>query len=72
VRRWSGVKIMKASALLGLVGVAPLLLYLLLGPKDGNPIGLGLLAFFTLPLAIVGLAVGAVSAVVQRLHARKD
>jgi hypothetical protein len=72
VRRWRGVRIMKASLLLGCVGVAPLLLYLLLGPKDGNPIGLGPLAFFTLPVAIVGLVVGAVSALVQHLHPPKD
>jgi hypothetical protein len=66
VTRWPGVTIMKASALLGLAGIAPLLLYVLLGPKDGNPIGLGLLAFVTLPAATIGLAVGAVAALVER------
>jgi hypothetical protein len=70
VRRWGGVKLMKASALLGVAGSAPLLLYVLLGPKDGNPIGLGLLAVFTLPVAVVGLAVGAVAAVVQHRRSR--
>lgn len=68
--RRSGFKIMKASAVLGLVGVGPILLYALLGPKDGNPIGLGLLAFFTAPVATVGLVVGAITALVQSLTSR--
>jgi hypothetical protein len=70
VTRWGGVEIMKASALLGVAGSAPLFLYIWLGPKDGNPIGLGLLAVFTLPVAVVGLAAGAVAALVQRWRPR--
>lgn len=41
--RWSGPWFLKAGALVALAGAAPLLLYILLGPADGNPIGLGLL-----------------------------
>lgn len=71
-RRGSGLRIMKASAALGAAGVAPLLLYIALGPQDGNPIGLGLLAVAAVPLAGAGLAVGAVTALVQRFKPRGD
>jgi hypothetical protein len=70
IERFAGAKIVKASALLGLAGLAPLLLYALLGPADGNPIGLGLLAAATTPIALVGMAVGAVKWLVERLAKR--
>jgi hypothetical protein len=70
IDRWSGAKIVKASAAFGLAGVAPLLLYVLLGPADGNPIGLGLLAVATTPFAAVGMAVGGVKWLVERLGRR--
>ncbi|MGE0407357.1 MAG: hypothetical protein AB7O65_13760 [Candidatus Korobacteraceae bacterium] len=54
----SGRTIIILSLLVGAVGVAPLLLYIAFGPKDGNPIGLGLLAMLALPLAGVGLVAG--------------
>ena len=38
------------------------------GPEDGNPIGLGLLAFATSPFAAVGVAVGAIKMLVERFH----
>ena len=37
------------------LGVGPLLLYILFGPADGNPIGLGLLAVVAVPVGL-GLA----------------
>ena len=44
------------------LSVAPLLLYVLFGPKDGNPIGLGLLMVVGVPVgvavSVVGLVVG--------------
>jgi len=70
VRRWSGQRIMAVSTGVGLVGVLPLLLYIAIGPADGNPIGLGLLAMAAIPLAGVGIAVGAVRLLVQ-LFARR-
>jgi hypothetical protein len=36
----------------------PLLAYVALGPEDGNPIGLGLLAVVTVPIATIGVLVG--------------
>jgi hypothetical protein len=48
---WIGVAVAVAS-------VAPLLLYVVFGPKDGNPIGLGLLFFFGTPVGVVLTLVG--------------
>ncbi|NGY05200.1 hypothetical protein [Solimonas terrae] len=36
---------MKIGAVIAALGTAPLLLYIIFGPSDGNPIGLGLLAW---------------------------
>jgi len=48
---WAGLIFMGLS-------VAPLFLYVIFGPKDGNPIGLGLLFFFGVPLGVVIFIVG--------------
>lgn len=62
-----GWRILIASLLVGVAGVAPLLLYVLFGPADGNPIGLGLLAVLTVPISVGGLVFGAIVLVVQYL-----
>jgi hypothetical protein len=53
-----------------LVGVAPLLLYVAIGPADGNPVGLGLLAMLALALGAIGLLLGALLSLVQLLLRR--
>lgn len=59
--------------LLGLC-VAPIMLYSAFGPADGNPIGLGLLAFFGWPvfsgLAGVGAILWVAGAVRERRRSR--
>jgi len=50
---WVGLFIVGAS-------LAPLLLYIVFGPKDGNPIGLGLLMTFGLPVGLIFLVIGLV------------
>ncbi len=54
-----GAKLLLAGIAVLVVGVGPLLLYAVFGPADGNPIGLGLLAFVAMPvgglLGLVGL-----------------
>jgi hypothetical protein len=70
LRRFSGRKIIRGSIILALAGVMPLLLYIWLGPRDGNPIGLGLLAMVTLPVAAFGLLVGLVKLLVESLQRR--
>ncbi|HEX5132863.1 MAG TPA: hypothetical protein VFX92_10280, partial [Candidatus Krumholzibacteria bacterium] len=54
------------------VGYLPLQLYILFGPRDGNPIGLGLLAIFAIPAGAVVTGVGLVKLVVSHFLNRKD
>lgn len=65
IRRSAGQKILLGSVALGLAGVAPLLLYIVFGPADGNPIGLGLLAMLVTSVAPLGVVVGLVVMLVQ-------
>jgi hypothetical protein len=51
---WIGLFVMVAS-------LAPLLLYVVFGPKDGNPIGLGLLMVFGCPIGLLMLFVGLIA-----------
>lgn len=60
-----GLKIFLTSLAAGAVGIAPLLLYVLLGPKNGNPIGLGLLAMLAVPVAAIGSLIGLVTMAVE-------
>jgi hypothetical protein len=70
--RSRGMKILRTSLLVGAGGIAPLLLYILLGPKNGNPIGLGLLAVVAAPVSLVGLAIGSITLLVERFARPKD
>ena len=60
-----GLRILLRSLLVGALGVAPLLVYILLGPKDGNPIGLGLLAALAVAVSGIGMLIGAVIAAME-------
>ena len=55
----SGSKLFASGVAVLALGAGPLLLYILFGPADGNPIGLGLLAMVAVPvggiLATLGL-----------------
>src|SRR5688572_21585518 len=62
-----GVRILLTSLTIGAVGVTPLLLYILLGPEDGNPIGLGLLAVLAMAVGGIGSLIGAGIAVLEFL-----
>ena len=66
LRRKSGLSITVWSLVIGFAGVLPLLLYMALGPADGNPIGLGLLAVVAVPVAGVGVVVGLIVTLVQK------
>lgn len=60
-----GLRILRRSLAIGALGIAPLLVYMLLGPKDGNPIGLGLLAVLAAAVSGIGILIGAGIAVVE-------
>ena len=66
-----GRRLLVNSLIVGGVGVAPLLLYILLGPADGNPIGLGLLAVLGMAVAIIGGFIGTVTLILEYLHSRR-
>lgn len=72
LRRFSGARILGGSAVLGTAGVLPLLLYVWLGPADGNPVGLGLLAVASAPLAACGMLLGAVKLLAARFRRRDE
>jgi len=72
LRRFSGAKRVLSSAVLALAGYMPLQLYIWFGPRNGNPIGLGLLAFAVLPFAGIGAVIGAIKMLVERLRASGD
>lgn len=65
VRRWSGVRILSIGLAIGVIGVLPLLLYIQFGPRDGNPVGLGLLAVAAVPVSAVVMAVGLIKLLVE-------
>jgi hypothetical protein len=64
-QRSRGLKILLMSLAAGAIGITPLVLYIMLGPKDGNPIGLGLLAMLAIPVAAIGSLVGLVTMAVE-------
>lgn len=66
-----GVKVIALSLLLVLVCAAPIMLYIILGPKDGNPVGLGLLFAVGALVAHVGFVVGMLLLIVDNLLKRK-
>jgi hypothetical protein len=67
LRRWKGLRIIAFSLSVGLAGMLPLLAYTAFGPRDGNPIGLGLLAASAVAIATVGVLAGMVSVFAQVL-----
>jgi len=68
-RLWTS-KGMRTGLLLLAAGVVPLLLYIAFGPKDGNPIGLGLLFILATPIGVLMILLNAALAFIQ--HARED
>lgn len=65
IRRLGGIGLLKWSLILLAAGCAPLFLYILFGPEDGNPIGLGLLAVAAVLLGGFGALLGLVVTIVQ-------
>lgn len=69
IRRPAGLRILLGSVLLGVLCVAPLLLYIAFGPADGNPIGLGLLAVLGAPAGTIGAGIGLIVMLVEAVGA---
>ncbi len=69
-RRWSPRWLVKTGIVIMLLGVGPLLLYALLGPADGNPIGLGLLMVVVVPIGFLLLGIGLLKLLIASLQDR--
>lgn len=66
LRRFEGSTIVIFGIGVAAAGVLPLLLYAALGPADGNPIGLGLLALVAIPTGGMIVLAGIVKLLVRR------
>ena len=51
-------KLLLAGILVAIAGTIPIYLYIKLGPADGNPIGLGLLAWLSWLVGLVLFVIG--------------
>ena len=56
----------KIGVAVAVVGSIPLILYMMVGPRDGNPIGLGLLMSLCWLVGAVLIAWGAIGVVIAR------
>ncbi len=75
--RWSGAKLLMVGLALLVLGTAPLLTVIFLsslgiGDTDPNPVGLGLLAFFTFWPAVGMSVAGLVRVVGERVRDRGE
>jgi hypothetical protein len=66
--RWSAKTVIKTGLVVMLVGAGPLLLYTLLGPSNGNPIGLGLLMVVLVPVGFLLLGTGLLWLLIGRMQ----
>lgn len=63
----TGLKIMVLSMAPAVLGTIPLLLYIIFGPADGNPIGLGLLFVAGIAIGFLGFMLGLLWLIVENL-----
>lgn len=69
--RWSLSKFLIAGAAIAGVGYLPLQLYILFGPRDGNPIGLGLVAVLGILAGLGTFALGLIKLAVHYFMNRR-
>jgi hypothetical protein len=72
ITRWSASRFLIAGVVVAGLGYLPLQLYILFGPEDGNPIGLGLFAIIMLPAAMGIFAIGIIKLIVACFLNRKN
>ena len=68
----TSVKILLGSFLLGVLSTLPLTIYIAIGPKDGNPIGLGLMALFGIPLSAIGMLAGLILLLLEYIKGKSS
>jgi hypothetical protein len=64
-KSWTLTSFLKLGGVIALMGYTPLQLYILFGPSDGNPIGLGLLFVMGMFAGVFVIAIGCVKALWQ-------
>ena len=70
VKRWSGAAFIKAGLATMAAGFLPIGLYTLVGPADGNPIGLGLLMVVLVPAGFLLAGIGVMRLLIAWLMRR--
>jgi hypothetical protein len=70
--RWSARKFLVAGIIIAAMGYLPLQLYIIFGPRDGNPIGLGLLFITVTPVGLGVVAIGLVKLIVGFFLGRRS
>ena len=65
-------KFLIAGIIIAAIGYLPLQLYILYGPRDGNPIGLGLLFVTATSVGLGVVAIGLVKLIVGFFLGRKS
>jgi hypothetical protein len=68
--RWSLSRFLKVGLIIAGVGYLPIQLYILLGPPDGNPIGLGLLFVIGVFVGLAVLAIGLIKHAIELFRDR--
>ena len=68
LKRWAWTTFTRLGLLLMAIGIGPILLYSLLGPADGNPVGLGLLMVVLVPVGFLLLGVGLLKLAIAKLQ----
>jgi hypothetical protein len=58
VRSWTFASFLKLGLFVAVIGYTPLQLYILFGPSDGNPVGLGLLFVMGMLAGLFVVAIG--------------
>jgi hypothetical protein len=72
IARWPASTFLIAGVVVGLLGYLPLQLYIMFGPRDGNPIGLGLLFISGIPLGAVIFVIGLIKLLVDYFMGRRN
>ena len=70
--RWSARKFLIGGIIIAVIGYLPLQLYIMFGPRDGNPIGLGLLFITATPAGLFVVAVGLIKLIVGFFLGRRS
>ncbi|MFZ6771855.1 hypothetical protein ACO0LB_03975 [Undibacterium sp. SXout7W] len=64
-KRWPLSRFLIVGVVIAVAGYLPLQCYIIFGPRDGNPIGLGLLAVIGILLGMIVFSIGVIKRVIR-------